>query len=90
MIHSLCGGGLKDNQILTVVKVKFTNNPLAQNRPYWYLTTIIGLSEGEEVLAPFGRDGQTFRAVVLRVDQAVNEQVLPMPLSKMQTITSRA
>lgn len=90
MIHSMCGGGLKDNKILSVVKIKFVNNPLSENRPYWYLNSIIDLKQGDIVLAPFSKNQTLYKAEVIRVDNGVNEQSFPIPFSKMQTITSRA
>lgn len=89
MIHSMCGGGLKDNEILSFAKVTFDNNPLAENRPYWYKNSVRGLKAGDKVLAPFGRDGKDFVATVVRVDIA-SEQTPPLPLSRMGTITIKA
>ena len=90
MIHSMCGGALKDNKILSVAKVQFINNPLAQNRPYWYLNGIVGLQQDQVVLAPFGQSQTLYEARVLRVDNGVNEQSFPMPVKKMQWITKLA
>ncbi len=89
MIHQMCGGALKDNKILSVVKVKFINNPLCLDRPYWYLNEIVGLKQGELVLAPFGKNQTLYKAEVIRVDNGVNQQSFPMPISKMQTVTQR-
>lgn len=89
MIHSMCGGALKDNKILSVVKVRFLNNPLSGERPYWYLNAITDLKQGEIVLAPFGKTQTLFKAEVIRVDNGVNEQSFPMPISKMQTVEKR-
>ena len=83
MIHSMCGGGLKDNRILSFAKVKFINNPLSEDRPYWYINNIKGLKAGDEVEAPFGKSGTKFKAVVLRVDYNVSEQTAPIPVKYM-------
>ena len=90
MIHSLCGGKLRDNQSLDIVKVKFINNPLALDRPYWYKSEIVGLKAGDKVIAPFGKSEEGFVAEVLRVDRGVNEQNCPFNTSKMQYIISKA
>lgn len=90
MIHQMCGGGLKNNQVICVIKVKFLNNPLALDRPYWYLNEIVNLQQGEKVYAPFGKNETEYIAEVLRVDNGVNEQSFPMSISKMQTVTKRA
>lgn len=89
MIHSMCGGGLKDNEILSFAKVTFDDNPLAEKRPYWYKCAIIGLNVGEKVLAPFGKDGREYVATIVRVDRA-SEQTPPMPLGRMGSITKKA
>lgn len=86
MIHSLCGGKLRDNQTFDVVKIKFVNNPLSGDRPYWYKSNLIGLKAGDKVLAPFGKNEQDFIAEVIRVDSAVNEQNCPFNPSKMSFI----
>lgn len=88
MIHSLCGGKLRDNQIFDVVKVKFINNPFSSARPYWFKSDIYGLKEGDKVVAPFGSGDQTYIAEVIRVDKNVNEQNTPIPSSKMQYLIS--
>ena len=89
MIHSLCGGKLRDNQIFDVVKVKFINNPMAGDRPYWYKSAIPLLKVGDIVFAPFGKDEREFEATVLRIDKNVNEQCLPMPSSKMAFVRAK-
>jgi len=89
MIHSMCGGGLKDNEVLSFAKVVFDDNPVAGSRPYWYKSAVRGLKSGEKVLAPFGRDNAVYVATVIRVDEA-SEQTPPMPLGRMGTITARA
>ena len=89
MIHSLCGGKLRDNQIFDIVKVKFLNNPFAGERPYWYKSDIRDLKEGDKVIAPFGAKEEAFIACVIRVDRGVNEQNTPIPASKMQYLISR-
>ncbi|MBE5764218.1 MAG: hypothetical protein E7339_01275 [Clostridiales bacterium] len=88
MIHSLCGGKLRDNQSYDVVKIKFINNPLAGERPYWYKSALPLLKEGDTVLAPFGSGEREYEATVLRIDKNVNEQCLPIPASKMGEISS--
>lgn len=88
MIHSLCGGRLKDNEILTVIKVKFLNNPMVdKNRPYFYICKIGDIKVGDKVLAPYNEN--SYAAMVIRVDASVSEQTLPFPRSKMQTVDSR-
>ncbi|MBQ7407674.1 MAG: hypothetical protein IJW13_00130 [Clostridia bacterium] len=89
MIHSLAGGKLKDNGYYTVIKVKFINNPLALARPYFYLCEVAQIEQGEVVLAPYGKNQTEYEAEVIRVDKCVSEQTLPMPLSKMATVTKR-
>ena len=89
MIHSLCGGKLRDNQIFDVVKVKFISNPMAGERPYWYKSNIPLLKVGDIVLAPFGKDERVYEAEVLRIDKCVNEQCLPIPASKMSFIRAK-
>lgn len=84
----MCGGGLKDNEVLSFVKVTFDDNPLAEKRPYWYKCGIIGLTAGEKVLAPFGSAQKEYVATVVRVDRA-SEQTPPMPLNRMGSITKR-
>lgn len=86
MIHSMCGGGLKDNRILSFAKVRFLNNPLAEARPYWYINNIKGLKAGDEVNAPFGKSGMKFKATVLRVDDNVSEQTAPLPIKYMSEL----
>lgn len=89
MIHSLCGGKLRDNQIFDVVKVKFINNPMAGDRPYWYKSSIPLLKVGDILLAPFGKDEREFEATVLRIDKNVNEQCSPIPASKMLFVRAK-
>ena len=87
MIHSLCGGKLRDNAVFDVVKIKFTDNPLSGDRPYWYKSDIVGLKVGDNVLAPFGKNEQNYKAEVIRIDRAVNEQNCPFNPSKMLYIS---
>ena len=82
MIHSLCGGKLRDNQIFDVAKVRFINNPLSGERPYWYKSSLHGLKEGDKVTAPFGKSEQAYIAVVIKIDKNVNEQNAPMVSAK--------
>lgn len=86
MIHSMCGGGLKDNALLTFVKVSFLDCPACEKRPYWYVCPFVGIAVGDTVLAPYGRDGALYKAEVLRVDENVSEQTPPFPLSSMKEI----
>lgn len=85
MIHSMCGGGLKDNEVISFAKVVFDGNPLAGDRLYWYKNDIVGLKAGDKVAVPFGKSGNEFIATVVRVDLA-SEQTPPMPLSRMASV----
>lgn len=92
MIHSMCGGGLKDNQVLTLAKIKFIDNPYAQDRPYWYICNIFGVKSGDTVTAPFNGLGgayNVYKATVLRVDSNVNEQTSPVPIKHMQELIEK-
>lgn len=92
MIHSMCGGGLKDNQVLTLAKVKFIDNPYAQDRSYWYICNIFGVRSGDIVTAPFTRPNgiyNVYKATVLRVDANVNEQMSPAPIKHMQELIEK-
>lgn len=92
MIHSMCGGGLKDNQVLTLAKIKFIDNPYAQDRPYWYICNIFGVKSGDTVTAPFNSLGgayNVYKATVLRVDSNVNEQTSPVPIKHMQELIEK-
>lgn len=92
MIHSMCGGGLKDNQVLPLAKIKFIDNPYAQDRPYWYICNIFGVKSGDTVTAPFNGLGgvyNVYKATVLRVDSNVNEQTSPVPIKHMQELIEK-
>lgn len=89
MIHSLAGGKLRDNQIFDVVKVKFINNPLALDRPYWFKSNLVDLKEGDVVFAPFSNDETLYEAKVIRIDKNINEQNTPFPASKMKFLISK-
>lgn len=89
MIHSMCGGGLSDNEIYSFAKVRFDNVALCGDRPYWFINDIAGLKIGDVVMAPFGFDEKPERAVVLRVDDA-SEQTPPFPVKRMKHIIARA
>ena len=88
MIHSMCGGELKDNEVISFVKIEFIDNPLAEKRPYWYKSAVPGLTTGDKVLAPFGKNDLEYAAVVIRVDR-VSEQTPPMPVARMGTISKK-
>ncbi len=92
MIHSMCGGGLKNNEILSFAKVKFfpENAPegLDVSRTYWFISEIPLLRAGDKVLAPLSGGGSC-EAIVLRVDLS-DEQTPPMPLRAMKKLISRA
>lgn len=85
----MCGGGLKDNEILSFAKVKFTAENLPseidRERPYWFISEIPLLKQGDKVLAPVGISGAAFEATVLRVDTA-SEQTPPFPVKTMKKI----
>lgn len=85
MIHSMCGGGLKDNEVISFAKVVFEDNPLADKRPYWCKNDIIGLKAGDKVAVSFGKNGNEFVATVVRVDLA-SEQTPPVSLSRMASV----
>ncbi len=87
MIHSMCGGGLSDNEIYSFAKVRFDNVALCGDRPYWFINDIAGLKIGDVVMAPFGFDEKPERAVVLRVDDA-SEQTPPLPVKRMKRVIS--
>ncbi len=87
MIHSMCGGGLADNEIYSFAKVRFENTALCGDRPYWFINDIVGLKAGDTVTAPFGASETPERAVVLRVDIA-SEQTPPLPVKRMKRVIS--
>lgn len=92
MIHSMCGGGLKNNEILSFAKVKFTGENLPcgvdGERPYWFISEIPLLKAGDKVLAPAGAALVSCEAVVLRVDRA-SEQTPPFPIKSMKKLIKR-
>lgn len=92
MIHSMCGGGLKDNEIFSFAKVKFVAEKLPcgvdGERPYWFISEIPLLKQGDKVLAPVGMSDVPCEAVVLRVDRA-SEQTPPFPIKTMKKIIKK-
>lgn len=91
MIHSMCGGGLKNNEILSFAKVKFCEESAPAgvdcSRPYWFISEIPLLKAGDKVLAPIGE--KSYEAVVLRVDLS-SEQTPPFPIKSMKKLISKA
>lgn len=88
MIHSMCGGGLKNNEIYSFAKVRFENEQLCGLCPYWFISDIAGLKAGERVLAPFGKNDEPLSAVVLRVDDS-DEQTPPFPIKTMKYLVGK-
>lgn len=79
MIHSLSGGVIRDNGILTFVKVEI------DGAPYWYLSPFPAVKAGDVVLAPFGKRGEPRRAAVLKVEQT-DAQRAPVPMNRIREI----
>lgn len=85
----MCGGGLKNNEILSFAKVRFTGENLPDvvdsERPYWFISEIPLLKAGDTVFAPAGAANVPCKAVVLRVDRA-SEQTPPFPIKSMKKL----
>lgn len=84
MIHSLAGGSIKPLKFNDFAKVELTEGA-SSGQVFWYITTI-ALSEGDEVLVPFGKHDALTRARVLRVDKNISSQCSPVRLSAAKRV----
>lgn len=85
MIHSLSGGVIKQNKNYSIAKIEVIEGVFKGNI-YFYINQIENLKLNDSVLIPFGKNDTLLKGKVLRIDENVNEQNLPFPLSKMKEI----
>ena len=85
MIHSMSGGILSDVGSYTFVKVVFDGDP----SPYWYICDF-DVEVGDKVYAPKGKADVPKLATVQKVEQNVNGQVTPVPLSRAKKLIGKA
>ncbi len=79
MIHSLSGGIISENGKHTFVKV------VINGAPYWYLSPIFTVKEGDKVLVPFGRGELPTEALVIKVEENT-AQCAPVSMNRIKEI----
>ena len=82
MIHSLCGGVIRENGMFDFAKVTFAG----EERPYWYLCPFPDAEAGRKVIAPFGRGDALRTGVIVRIERNVSEQAAPYPMNRIRAI----
>ncbi|MGN0822528.1 MAG: hypothetical protein ACI4NG_02015, partial [Candidatus Gallimonas sp.] len=88
MIHSLSGGVIAENGCHTFAKVRFLNDPVYGDRPYWYLCPFPSAEAGSRVLAPVGRREEMREGVIERIERGVSEQCAPVPMNRVREIAA--
>ena len=80
MIHSCAGGVVHEKKLYDFAKVKIE----CTGQIRWYISNNPLLRVGDKVVVPFGKERE--KAVVLKLDKNVSEQVSPMPIRQMKEI----
>ena len=79
MIHSLAGGEVREKRYFNFAKVKTTSGDIA-----FYINELSNVNEGDTVWVEYGK--REMRAVVLRIDKNVREDMAPIPINKAKKI----
>ncbi len=79
MIHSEAGGEIRGEEYNDFAKVEILEGEQKGNI-FWYLTTIIGLQEGDKVLVPVGVIKMGTLGKVIRIDKNVSSFCSPVPV----------
>ena len=85
MIHSLSGGVMSEVQHCDFAKVEIDGEGV-----FWYKSKVDGLKEGDRVVVPFGRCGESVTGKVLRIDKNVSSQVSPIPFKHAKYVIEKA
>lgn len=88
MIHSLAGGSIKKLKVNDFAKVELLEGA-SKGGIFWYITTIPGLREGDNVLVPFGKLNALTKAKVLRIDKNVSSQASPVNMNFAKSVYSK-
>ncbi len=79
MIHSEAGGEIRGEEYNDFAKVEILEGE-QKGKIFWYLTTIIGLQEGDKVLVPVGVIKMGTLGKVIRIDKNVSSFCSPVPV----------
>lgn len=82
MIHSMSGGMIAENAVVTFAKVQTEEGAL------WFVAPE-KTEAGEEVLVPVGREERLVRGRVLKTEHCT-PHTAPVPLSRAREIFSKA
>lgn len=87
MIHSMAGGELGNDDVFDFAKLEFD---CLKGQFFWYISTLSNISQGDHVLAPFGRLDELKLARVIRIDRGVKASNFPIPVKRMKYIFSKS
>lgn len=85
MIHSLAGGELRGEEFNDFAKVEILEGEF-KGKQLWFLTTIIGLEIGNNVLVPVGNIKMGTLGKVTKIDKNVGSFACPIPLKKAKYV----
>ena len=88
MIHSMAGGRLGKVEYNDFAKVRILEGE-CQGSAFFYITKIIGLKEGDEVLVPVGLSNTLTKGMVERIDKNVSSQCSPVPVKRAKAVAKR-
>lgn len=85
MIHSLAGGELGKDGSVDIAKVEYVTEYNGKKVGY-YLIEQIKIKVGDIVIVPVGRQLETTKAKVVRIDNNVSIKCTPFPFKMMKAI----
>ena len=89
MIHSEAGGNLSFNETQDIAKVQILEGENKDKIAWFVVPERLVVKVGDCVLVPFGSGNKLTKAKILRIDEAVSPQSMPISAKHAKQIVSK-